>query len=124
MDDIVAIIITVEGGQDFALLTWGRVFGPVEYEELLAAVLPHVGTFGISGSEVLGRAASSLQEVATAPYFYECLFSMILERTRAPVDDTGAIRWAEWAESRRRLIEDGKSIYFAGNLHPTAVRPT
>jgi hypothetical protein len=54
-------------------VTYGRLWDPVDPSNELRVISAHFSTFGIEALEV--QLFDSLQELASAPYFYEALIS-------------------------------------------------
>ena len=113
VEDVVAVVITDGSGTEHALLTWGRTFGKTEYNDLIRAVIAHRSKFGIEGGDIEPRIAMSLQEVAHAPYFHECLFDMhehhMLAVLKEPELQQG------WLAHCREQIEAGRMIWYLGD---------
>lgn len=109
MEDVVGIIVTDKEGESTGFLTYGRLWSPVDAEELLAAVAKGVSKFGIdSGSSI--RLCSSLTELAVAPYFYECILALAWRPI--PFGDG----YDAWRTSTRSRIQTGEELYCVGSL--------
>jgi hypothetical protein len=117
MENIVAVAVRIDTGEDRYFLTWGRLHDPVDPEPLEALILSKSSRFALGGRPVSARHCLTLQEAAAQPYFYECFFSMC-QKVRSRDRD-----YDEWAEQTRQLMAQGKEIYYLGQppAPPTAI---
>lgn len=122
MEDVVAIVITDTDGLEHGVLTWGRIFGSVEYDELVEAVRRSISQFGISPDQASLRVAFTLQEVSAMPYFHECLFDMHAERLEAVTKDPSLGVTRAWLDRCREQVLGGRNIWYLGKPQ-TAHRP-
>lgn len=107
MEDVVGLIYRFESSETRSFMTWGRVFDPVD-PTLLIQVVMNSATAGRTEKIVEARVCRSLQEVSGAEYFFESLFYFANERIPY------GRRYDKWANSQRKLMEQGKSIYDLG----------
>ena len=116
MDYVIGLVLENEDGRDDCLLTWGRLYSPVDPEPILDVVRGKLSKFGLAESAGRRlRAAATLQEVAHAPMFYECLISMQNMRFRAILDNPSLRNDDKWYEYCRGQIERGRHIWYLGN---------
>lgn len=71
-------VVDRSGGRHF-FLTWGRVFDTVKSEPLLAAIRPHLKTFGLPAIRRI-EVCRSLRDAAGAAYFHEAFFALTQKR--------------------------------------------
>jgi hypothetical protein len=107
MDDIVAVRATLVDGEKRYLLTWGRLFGAVETQQLIDAVMPHVVRM-VRGAVTSVEVCNSLQEASGEPYFFEGLFSF--GQTAIPYGPN----YDQWVSDMRERVKAGREIYFLG----------
>ena len=119
MEDVVAIVITDAEGVEHGVLTWGRTFGNVVYDELVEAVRARISGFGISPDGASLRVACTLQEVAAMPHFHECLFDMQTTRLDAVTDDASLRDGRTWLAHCRERILGGRDIWYLGDPQTT-----
>jgi hypothetical protein len=109
MDDVVGIKVRDAKRGWVGFMTWGRLWDPVDDTELLKAVRAHLHTFGIEQPEEL-ELCSSLRELRTADFFYEAIINFSWRPSPFGDDDDA------WKNARRAELEEGRSIYFLGDL--------
>ena len=107
MEDVVAVKFRDAKRGDACVMTWGRVFGPVDSAPLLdalARVLPLVGFE--SPSDL--RLCDNLSEARNFEYFYEALIEFAASK------GGGKVYEDEWLAAHR--TDDGlrKDIYSLG----------
>jgi len=107
MDDIVAVRATLAKGEKRYFLTWGRLFGAVETQQLIDAVMPHVVRI-VRGAVTSVEVCDSLQEASGEPYFFEGLFSF--GQTTIPHGP----HYEQWVSEMRERVKAGGEIYFLG----------
>ena len=106
MEHIVGIKIRDKIIGTVGFITWGRIFHPVDSEELLTIVTQHAPKFGIS--HILSiELCDTLQEVAKFPYFYEALFEF--SHSFALAND-----YKTWKADIKKTMKQGEGIYFLG----------
>ena len=111
MDDVVAIKVRNAKRGWVGLVTWGRLWDPVDEAELLRAVGHHLSGFGILEPQET-HLCKSLREVQSGEYFYEALIDF--SWNRPPFGE----QYEAWKGQKRRDIEEGRDIYFVGALQP------
>jgi len=103
MEDVVAVRFRDAERGEACILTWGRVFDPVDPTELLAGlerVLPELGFRDAAGM----RVCDSLREANDFEYFYEGLihYAALVANERVHDDSWRALQRSD--ESLRRSI--------------------
>jgi len=107
MEDIVGIKIKDKIKGEGALITWGRLFDPVDETELLDVIKAHVARWGINDLESIS-VCYSLKEIADQPYFYESLIRFIQE----PIPYGSG--YESWKRKKKKALKKGEDIYFTG----------
>jgi hypothetical protein len=108
MDEIIALRVELANEQRRFFLTWGRLADPVDPTSLIDIVQPQLRRFALGGDIARVEVCATLQDAATAPYFYEALFHMCQQKI--PYGE-GYERWA--AETLRKM-RDGGELYYLG----------
>lgn len=109
MEHIVGIKIQDKIIGTVGFITWGRIFHPVDSDELLAVVAKHTSKFGIL--HVLSiELCDTLQELAKLPYFYEALFEFSHNFALS------ANNYRTWKVDTKKAMKRGEEIYFLGLL--------
>ncbi|MBP6869902.1 hypothetical protein KBC04_03405 [Candidatus Babeliales bacterium] len=107
MEDIVGIkFIDREEGQG-AVITWGRLFHPVDDSELLVLVQKKLFHYGVKNIESI-ELCYALFEISNQPYFYECLSYFI----QHPIPRGN--KYESWARKKRKALRKGQDISFLG----------
>jgi hypothetical protein len=116
VDDIVAAAVQIDGAWHH-WLTWGRLFGGVEYDELAAALAPHLERCGFvpRADQVVFE---TLRMASSAPWFHECFYSVIDERVLALLDDPSLRDPDRWIAYRRAILADGGGLWYCGEADP------
>jgi hypothetical protein len=109
MEDVVGIKVRDAKRGWVGFMTWGRLWDPIDDAELLSAIRAHLHTFGVEQPEVVAL-CSSLRELRSATYFYEAL--VYFSWNRPSFGD----EYAAWQNERRNQLEQGREIYFLGDL--------
>ena len=107
MENIVGIKVKDKIQGEGAFITWGRLFGTIDEEELLNIVKQHLPKWGISHLESI-ELCYSLMEIANQPYFYECLIRFIQE----PIPQ--GLKYEAWKRKKIKALKEGNDIYFTG----------
>src|SRR3954463_7213484 len=105
MDDVVCVKVKQKGKRLIYLLTWGRVFDPVDPSTLLKAIEEGLISFGLK-SIPPPELCASLSEGAKEKYFYEGLIAF----ARKPIP-FGRTTYRAWATKMQRAIRSGKEIF-------------
>src|SRR5437899_1029254 len=108
MEDIVAVAITTDAGAVCYVLTWGRIQDTVRPTALEAVVLANARRFATPGEPVSARLCQTLQEAASAPWFYENSFDFC----QRPIPF--GPKYKKWRKRIKRLMETGREIAFIG----------
>jgi hypothetical protein len=109
VDDIVAIEVRLQSGENRYFLTWGRIQDHVEPEPLAALLLRHAGRFSLDGIPVSARVLWSLHPATAAPYFYEYFFEICRERIPS------GRRHEKWRRAKAEAMERGREIWYLGH---------
>jgi len=112
MDDVVALRVQLTNGEERFLLTWGRIFDPVDDRLLVETVRKHLGQFSFGGEPKTIEVCDSLRAAAGARYFYEAFFAMCQKPIPFGAD------YKAWVAATRARLETGKEIYDLGAAHP------
>ena len=112
MDDVVAFRVRLTNGEDRFLLTWGRVFDPIDGRLLAEKVKEHLGQFSLGGEAKSIEMCDALRAAAGAKYFFEAFFAMC--QKRVPFGPG----YEEWAIAIRAQVETGREIYYLGANTP------
>jgi hypothetical protein len=107
MEDLVGIKVVDSIKGECGIVTWGRLFGPVDEDALAKAVRPHLGNFGLCNVELV-QVCYSLRDLAHHPYFYEALFQFSREKIPS------AKQYKKWLARKRKAVERGREVYFLG----------
>lgn len=108
VENIVAIAVALETGDERFFITWGRIQDTVDEGELLALVLRHSTTFSLGGVPTSARACVTLQEASNEPYFYEALFDFGQQRIPE------GRRYNHWRRRIAAEMEQGKHLWYLG----------
>lgn len=108
MEHLVGIKVKDKVLGEIGFVTWGRIFDPVDDDELLAAVKKNLKKFGIFEPESM-EVCYSLQDVSEFLYFYEAIF----EFSKNKFPDTGA-EYKKWRAKKKKAILQGEDIYSLG----------
>lgn len=111
MEDLVGIRVVDGVMGECGFITWGRVFGAVEEDELAQAVRSHLHTCGLHDVESV-EVCYSLRDLSHHTYFYEALFKFAREKKPS------AKQYAKWIARKRKAIERGREVYFLGLPRP------
>jgi len=107
MEDLVAVALELEDGEEHFFVTWGRIQHPVDPGPLERLVMDNAHGFSLGGTAVRARLCGSLREAAHAPYFYEALFNFARQ---GPL----AANYAKWRSARAEAMAAGKELYYVG----------
>lgn len=107
MEEVVALKIRDRTRGVVGFITWGRVFDAVDEAELVRAVRSHAAKFGLK-DVIEVSVCASLQEISSAPYFYEGLLRFAWE----PVPF--GKEYEPWRARKREAISAGHEIFAAG----------
>jgi hypothetical protein len=120
VDEIVGVVVEIDGSVHH-WLTWGRVFGGVEYDELAAALVPHLSRHGVT-PRVEDVEFESLRLASAAPFFYECLVGLMDQRMLALLDDRTLRDTDRWLETRRAILTEKSesAVWYCGESGPAA----
>jgi hypothetical protein len=110
LEDVVGIKVSDKKNGSFGFMTWGRLWSPVDGEELIAAIRPFVTLYHGVKEPVAFALCGTLQEIRSAPYFYEAIIDF--GRQRIPEGD----RYKKWQKKMRKEVADGRHLYFVGGL--------
>lgn len=108
MENIVAVAVALESGEERFFITWGRIQANVDEGELVALVLRHATTFSLGGVPKSARVCVSLQEASNEPYFYEALFDFGQQRI-----PSGRM-YSRWSRRVAEEMEQGKHLWYLG----------
>jgi len=107
VDDIVAVEVRLEAGENRYFLTWGRVQDPVDPVPLARLVLSQAHRFGpLGGVPASARVLWSLHPALQAPNFFECFFSMC--QAMIPFGDG----YEKWRSEMATAMERGEQIWY------------
>jgi hypothetical protein len=109
VEDVVGIKVRDKKRGWMGLMTWGRLWDPVDATELLRVVKRHFTTCGIDEADEV-EVCWSLRDLSSAEYFYEAILHF--SWNPPPFGDT----YADWRNARRKDLEEGRGIYFLGSL--------
>src|SRR5438445_8817708 len=109
MDDVVAVAVALDSGDERYFLTWGRIQDPVDPSPLEAIVLEHSRSFSLGGDPVRARLCDSLKEASGERYFHECFFDLC--QRQIPFGEATYQQWRQETDRRMRL---GKEIWYLG----------
>jgi hypothetical protein len=110
MEHVVGIKVYDKVVGEVGFITWGRIFHPVDMQELCEIVQLHLPKFGIQESKEI-QVCNTLQEVACFPYFYEGFFEFCQK-----IIPEGK-QYKSWQKEREKALKKGEEIYFLG-LNP------
>lgn len=107
MEDIVGIkfVDKIEGSG--AVITWGRLFHPVDDYQLLTVVKKKLAFYGAKDIQSI-ELCYALFEISDQPYFYECLSYFIQQ----PIPFGN--RYESWVRKKRKALQRGQDIFFLG----------
>jgi hypothetical protein len=108
MDDVVALALQLESGDEAFVITWGRLYHAVDTLPLAHAVLKQRQQFQLQSPVTGVRLCESLREAALAPRFFECLLAVGRERIPFGPD------YASWRRRKLAMVESGRDLWFAG----------
>jgi hypothetical protein len=108
VDDVVAIKARDRERGWIGVMTWGRLWDPIDETELLAAVSEDLGRNGYIVDEI--ELCDSLQVVRSAEYFYEGIISFSWQ---PPPFGLG---YDAWRTAMREDLKNGRAIYILGPL--------
>jgi hypothetical protein len=108
MEDVVAMALQLQSGEEAYVLTWGRLQHAVDPLPLAYIVLKHAGRFSLSTVVTGVRLCESLREAVIAPRFFECLVAIGREQIPYGQD------YASWRRGKLALMESGRDLWFAG----------
>ena len=109
MENVIAIKARTDQGQVRYWLTWGRLFGPVDPEPMIAAVRPHLRWSEQQGEIVEVTVCPSLQAASAEPYFFEGLFW--LGQTHIPSGGD----FEDWKQTKRDRLAAGRELFYLGD---------
>jgi hypothetical protein len=108
MEDIVAVEVRLQSGENRYFLTWGRIQHAVDPEPLAALVLENSGRFSLGGTPVRARVLWSLHPATAAPSFYEYFFEMCREAIPPGPDHD------DWRKAKAKAMDRGSEIWYLG----------
>jgi hypothetical protein len=108
VDDLVAVRLTLESGDERYFMTWGRIQDAVDPGPLEKIVLKWSKGFSLGSPAVSAAVCLTLQEARDQPYFFEAVFSFAQQPI--PFGD-GYEAWRRQADVRMRA---GKDLYYLG----------
>jgi hypothetical protein len=117
MEDVIGIAAIDKKMGHGALMTWGRIFDPVDDKgilEITRVVLPKYGFLNVRKVAI----CSSLKEVASFPYFFEALLSFSWK----PIP-FGERSYATWRKRIETEMRAGKHFHFLGILRKGQIFP-
>lgn len=106
MDDIVALAVEIESGEERFFLTWGRIQDAIDPKPLENLILKQAPRFAIGGKPVNVRLCSSLREGSNEGGFYEMFFKMSQKKIPFGVDT-----YEPWRHEMDLLMRQGKELY-------------
>ena len=107
MEDIVAVEVIKLDNKKLYFLTWGRVFDPVDEQQLLRSLEANLKKYGIVQYKKI-TLCPSLQKAVKAKYFYENFF--LMSQKKIPFGR----KYQVWRKTMITKIKQGKEIYFLG----------
>jgi hypothetical protein len=113
MDDVIGVRVRDAKRGWVGFVTYGRLWDRVDPANELAAISAHFSTFGIK-EPVDVRLCDSLQELASAKYFYEALLTFAWQ----PVPFGPG--YEAWRAEMRSAVENGKHIFYVGEIQDAA----
>jgi hypothetical protein len=109
MEDIVAVRVDLEDGAHRFFLTWGRIQDIVDPEPLERLIFDHCKSFDLGGIPKKACVCYTLQEAVSAPYFYECFFTMVQQRIPS------GKKYTKWLKQMDKKMRVGQELYYLGN---------
>jgi hypothetical protein len=109
VDDIVGFRVLNSQRRWVGLLTYGRLWEPIDDSDLKAAVRASLPKFGLQSTDEICL-CDSLQELRSCPYFYEGFLSFAWHPI--PFGDD----YEEWRAQMRARVLSGDSIHCVGEL--------
>lgn len=114
MEDIIAVEVTTDTGTACYFLTWGRIQDTVNPDPVAAVVLSVADRFATPGAPASARVCLTLQEAASAPWFYEYFFGFC----QRPIPY--GKKYGQWRKRMDKRMRAGKEIAFAGPVRDYA----
>jgi len=108
MDDIVAVRVDLQDGACRYFLTWGRIPGAIDEQQLERLVMAAATRFSLGGEPVSAHVCVSLQEAADEPYFFESFFKMC----QRPIPYGPGYK--KWAADILERLHAGKELHYLG----------
>lgn len=108
MEDIVAVEVRLQTGENRYFLTWGRIQDTVDPGPLAAVVLDQCRGFDLGGVPASARVRWSLHPASHEPYFYECFLSMC--QRSIPFGP----RYQAWRRATDKAMREGRELYYLG----------
>jgi hypothetical protein len=105
MDNVVCVKVNDRKRGAVFVITWGRVFDPIDPRSLFEALGHGLRLNGLLDIKSM-QLCSSLAEGAAETYFYEALISV----AHKPIP-FGRERYPRWARKMRQAIKLGKESY-------------
>jgi hypothetical protein len=112
VEEIVAVEVVLANGSSQYFITWGRIQGPVAYDEVAELVARAAATIYGMRDIADTRVCNSLRQAAAAEdavHFYEGLAQFA--SVKIP---TGRRRYRRWRARRASAMERGQEIYYCG----------
>jgi hypothetical protein len=110
LENIIAVAMIGADGTKFYFLTWGRIFDPVDEEEIIKCVKIYADKCNVSKPIKAGYVCHDLQEASKQMYFYEAFYYMAL--VKVPSEKKPYQRW------KTKIVEElkrGNKIFYLGN---------
>jgi hypothetical protein len=117
MDDVVCVKVKDKTRGTVFVMTWGRVFDPIDPKPLFKALRQGLQPSGLREIKSM-HLCDSLAEGAAETFFYEALISF----AQKPIPFGRETYW-RWTEKTRRAIENGKEIHVITDSNQKSRRP-
>lgn len=109
MEDVIGFKAMSSNQRWVGFLTFGRLWGPLETEQLENAIRDALPSFGIDRSAEV-YICESLQHLRSCPYFYEGLLSFAWR----PISFGSG--YDAWRQKQRDEVGTGSGVYCVGEV--------
>ena len=109
MEEIVAVAVKLDNGQESYFLTWGRIHHAVDPRPVTYYVLQYALKHGAGGKPVGARLCGSLHEAAGGAHFFESFFTMAQQPIPRSQGEYGV-----WRRAMMTKLENGDEVFPVG----------
>ena len=113
MEDVVAVMVTLDSGEHRYFMTWGRIQDVIDGAELAALVLREAPRFDLGGEPASAEVCWSLRDARHETYFFEALLAF----AQRPIPYGSG--YEAWRAEKAVAMARGEELRYLGRPRPT-----